>query len=70
MSREEFTKLTEELKVLLTELQEEIELAASFKYGYKAAGKRARKLARRLKNMELQKWINASVQAGSLPVDD
>lgn len=62
MTKEEFVQLTEEVKNQLEELQEEMVQAARFEHGYKSAGKRARKLARGLKNRALQEWINASVE--------
>ena len=63
MSQEEFAKITEEVNDYLLALQEEMARAASFEHGYKAAAKRARKLARELKNSELAKWIKASIEA-------
>jgi len=62
MSKDEFNTLTEELKKMIDEFLGEVEVLSTFEHGYKAAGKRARALARELKNKKLGEWIKASVE--------
>lgn len=56
----DFKELTEEVLSKLEELKAEVEKASSETHGYKAAAKRARKVARKLKNELFPAWIKAS----------
>ena len=62
---EDFTNLTTEITVLLEELAEDMRKQAEGLHGAKAAGKRARKLMRKLKAPTtglFARWIAASIE--------